>query len=71
MLPIKNFSSLFVLLTALDTSVFGLHETIPFSPMRILDFDVALFVGISLFETDEFVQVGQHVDENSAFSLPL
>jgi hypothetical protein len=71
MLPIKNFSSLLVLLTAFDTPVFRLHETIPFSPMRILDFDVTLFVGVSLLETNEFVQISQHVDENSAFSFPL
>lgn len=70
MFPVENFS-LFVLLGTFDPPVLWLDEAIPVSPLGVVDLYVPLLVGVSLFKTDEFVEICQHVDENAAVDLPL
>lgn len=55
----------------LNPSVLRLHEPIPFSPLRILHLHAPLLIGVPLLEADEFVEVCEHIDENTAVSPPL
>lgn len=54
----------------LDPSVLWLDETIPISPLRVVDLYIPLLVGVSLLKADEFVEICQHVDEYAAIDLP-
>jgi len=58
MLPVEHFSSLVVLLVRLYPAVFRLHKSVPFSPVRVFNFDISILVSISLFKTNELIEIG-------------
>ena len=70
MLPIEDLT-IFVFLSTLDPPVLGFDEPIPLCPVRVLSFDVPLLIGIPLLKANKFVQVGEHVDEDTAVGFPL
>ena len=70
LLPIEDLT-IFVFLSTLNPPVLRFYEPIPFSPIRVLSFDVPLLIGIPLLEANKFVQVGEHVDKDTAVGFPL
>lgn len=49
----------------LDSLVLWLDEPVPLCPAGVLLLQVALFVGVSLLEADQFVEVCEHVNEDA------
>lgn len=70
LLPVQHFSTFVVLLRTFDSSVLGFDETIPIRPLGVLHLHVPLLIGVPLLKTNEFVEIGEHVDENTAVMLP-
>ena len=58
-------------MSTLNPSVLGLDKAIPFSPLGILHLHASLLIGIPLLKADEFIEVCQHVNENTAVGFPL
>lgn len=70
LLPIENLPVI-VLLNTLNPAVLWLHEPVPIGPVRVLNLDTSLLIGIPLLETDQLVEVSQHIDEHTAIYPPL
>lgn len=68
--PVQDLASLVVFLCTFDSPILWFHEPVPLSPGGVLDFLVPLFVGVSLFEVDEFVEISEHIDEDAAVGFP-
>ncbi len=64
MFPVEDFSSFVILLSALDSAIFWFHESIPISPVGILDLCISIFVGITLLKGDQLVEISEHIDED-------
>lgn len=71
MFPVENFSSLVILLSTLNSSIFWLHEAVPVSPVRVIHLGFLIFVGVALLEGYQLIEVREHVDEDWAVILAL
>ena len=64
LLPVK-YLTFFVLLGTLDSTVLRFDKTVPVSPFRVLYLHASLLIGVSLFKSNEFVEISQHIDKHT------
>lgn len=69
--PVEYFSSIIVFLGTLDPPIFWFDEAVPFCPFWVFLFLIFLFIGISLFKVNQFIQISEHVDEHTALLFPF
>jgi len=69
MFPVENLSSFVIFLSTLDSSIFWFNKPVPISPIWVFHLHVPLLVRISLLETDKFVEVSEHVNEDATVYL--
>jgi len=69
MLPVEHLSPFVIFLHILDPPVLGYNKAIPVGPIGVLHLHIPVFICIPLLEADEFVEIGEHIDEHTALVL--
>ncbi len=71
MFPVKDLSSLIILLCTLNPSILGFYESIPICPIGILHLYVPIFIGISLLKANKLIEISKHINEDTTVTPPL
>ena len=69
MLPVEHFPPFIILLHILYPPILRNHKPIPVSPIRILHLNISILIGIALLETNQLIEICQHIDEYTTLML--